>query len=89
MMSKRKEEAIMEIEGCGMLLSRAYKRRRLQQRKTHGAHTESKQTLAEETPASSELLRRTPCLVVVVVPPPPLVISLHSEGNRVVPKELR
>jgi hypothetical protein len=59
-------------------------------------HTQSKHTPAARRNTSQQRApARTPCLVVVVVvvvvvPAPPLVIiSLHSEGNRVVPKEIR
>jgi hypothetical protein len=56
-------------------------------------HTQSKHTPAARRNTSQQRApARTPCLVVVVVvvPPPPLVIiGLHGEGNRVVPKELR
>jgi hypothetical protein len=54
MMSKRKEEAIIEEEGCGMLLSRAYKRRSLQRRKDTEAHTRaSKHQQKKHQPAAS------------------------------------
>ena len=61
-------------------------------KETLRAHTQSKHTPAARRNTSQQRApARTPYLVVVVVvPPPPLVIIiLHSEGNCVVPKELR